>query len=201
MTEINDAKLRGFVDSIMAESRRESEGILEDLKRRREADLAVIRRELDAEVAEYYERRSLEIKARESMRVSARAAENKRQLLQFREDCAKSVFAEVRKEIEAFTQSSEYPEHLGKLLRKAVAQLGYGFAADVHLRREDMQYSDFLLTQVSGVSLGFREGTFSMGGLRLVCPARGRRIDLSFDSALSDLVGHFSELTGMQVEE
>ncbi len=201
MTEINDAKLKSFVDSIMAESRHESEGILADLKRRRDKDLAVIRRELDAEVSEYYERRSLEIKARESTRVSARAAENKRQLLQFREDCAKNVFSEVQKKIEAFTHSSDYPEHLGKLLRKAVEQLGYGFAADVHLRREDMQYSDYLLTQVSGVSLAFREGTFTMGGLRLTCPARGRRIDLSFDSAMSDLVGHFSELTGMQVEE
>ncbi len=201
MTEIKDAKLKGFVDSIMAESERESAGILSDLKRRRDAELAVIKRELESEVAGYYERRSLEIKTRESTRVSARAAENKRQLLQFREDCAKNVFAEVQKKIKSFTESEEYPEHLGKLLRKAVGQLGYGFAAEVHLRREDMKYSGFLLTQVSGVSLGFREDAFELGGLRLVCPARGRRIDLSFDSALSDLVGHFSELTGMLVEE
>lgn len=201
MTEIKDAKLKGFVESIMQESRAESEALLEQLERRRLADLAAIRRELEAEAAEYYERRSVEIRSRESTRISARAAENKRQLLQFREDCAKNVFNEVRKRIAEFTQSGEYPAHLGVLLRKAVAQLGYGFAAEVRLRREDMKHADYLLTQASGVSLGFREDSFELGGLRLVCPARGRRIDLSFDSALSDLVGHFSELTGMQMEE
>lgn len=201
MTEINDAKLKSFVESIMEESRTESETLLEQLEQRRTADIAAIRRELETEAAEYYERRSVEIRSRESTRISARAAENKRQLLQFREDCAKNVFNEVRKKIAAFTQSGEYPEHLGTLLRKAVDQLGYGFAAEVRLRREDMKHADYLLTQVSGVSLGFREDSFELGGLRLVCPARGRRIDLSFDSALSDLVGHFSELTGMQMEE
>ncbi len=201
MAEITEKKLQNFVDSIMDESRRESENLIKDFEQRRDRELAVIKRDLEAETASYYEHKSLEIKTRESTRISARAAENKRQLLQFREDCARSVFAQVRKKITSFTDSEDYPPHLGKLLRKAVSQLGYGFAAEVHLRREDMKYADYLLTQVSGVSLGFKEGTFLLGGLRLVCPARGRRIDLSFDSALSDLVGHFSELTGMQVEE
>ena len=52
-----------------------------------------------------------------------------------------------------------------------------------------------------GVRLEFREGGFSLGGLVLECPERCRRIDLSFDSALEDLEGRFSELTGFSLEE
>ncbi len=201
MAQKQDQKLQRFIGSIMAEGNSEAQAILSELEARAAAELAEYQTLLDAELRQYNERRSAEIRAKEQNRVASNAAENKRQLLQFREDCAQSVFDEVTDRIAAFTASEAYSEHLGKLLRKAVAQLGYGFAAEVHLRPEDMKYADYLLTQVSGVSLGFREGSIEVGGLRLVCPARARRIDLSFDSALADLVGHFSELSGMQVRE
>jgi vacuolar-type H+-ATPase subunit E/Vma4 len=201
MTEISDAKLQRFVDSIIDESSADAQEILKELEEKREEKLTKIRASLDTEVAQYYERRSTEIKARERARVSAKTANDKHELLELREKCAVSAFAETRKKIAEFTASEQYPEHLAALLNKAISALGYGFAAEVRLRPEDMKYTDFLLGSVSGVSLGFSEGNFMLGGLQLICQARGLRIDLSFDSAMTDLVGHFSELTGMQVEE
>ena len=44
--------------------------------------------------------------------------------------------------------------------------------------------------------LSFAEGGFSLGGLVFECPEHCRQIDLSFDAALEDLEGRFSEITG-----
>ncbi|MGI5936907.1 MAG: hypothetical protein ACOX7I_08920 [Oscillospiraceae bacterium] len=46
----------------------------------------------------------------------------------------------------------------------------------------------------------FYTGAFSLGGLRVTCKAQGRRVDASFDTALEELIGHFSELTGIKVD-
>ena len=43
------------------------------------------------------------------------------------------------------------------------------------------------------------EGDFRLGGLCLYCPKKRVRADLSFDSAMSDMVGHFSEISGMEM--
>ena len=46
----------------------------------------------------------------------------------------------------------------------------------------------------------FEEGGFSLGGLVFECAEKGRKIDLSFDAALEDLEGRFSEITGFSLE-
>ena len=50
-----------------------------------------------------------------------------------------------------------------------------------------------------GAHLAFSEGDFVLGGLRVFSPAKGQRIDMSFDTALAEMVGHITELTGMDV--
>ena len=62
-----------------------------------------------------------------------------------------------------------------------------------------MRFADELMNSASGVSLAFAEGSFALGGLSLVCLSKGRRVDMTFDSALSDMVGHFSELAGLNI--
>ena len=195
-------KLDNFKNSILAESRADVKGVLDTLEGKWDDAVEKADKSLSAEAERHKNARIAEIKARESRRVAAHMTENKRTLLRYREECADETFALARKKIREFVSSDEYPTHLGKLLKQAVNQVGYGFAADVYLRPEDMHLADYLLKSVSGVSLGFREDTsMEMGGLRLVCPARGRRVDMSFASAMQDLVGHFSELAHMQVED
>ena len=71
----------------------------------------------------------------------------------------------------------------------------------VYLRPEDMHFSDELQESVTGVNLAFREGDFYLGGMRVVCPSKGQRIDMSFDTAMSDMLGHFTEITGINMGE
>ena len=201
MNESSSIKLDNFKKSILAESRADVKSVLDTLETKWDDAVEKADKSLRAEAERYKNARIAELRAREGRRVAAHMTENKRTLLQYREECASEAFALAREKIHEFVQSEEYPVHLAKLLKQAVDQLGYGFAADVYLRPEDMHLADYLLESVTGVSLGFRESDFDMGGLRLVCTARGRRVDMSFGAAMQDLVGHFSELANMQVED
>lgn len=192
-------KLEVFRDSVLKESSEEARRIIDGLRAKQEADLMALEHELYEETQKYIASRKAEISAREGRRVSAHRSGNRQALLRYREDCAYEIFSAVHEHIREFAASPEYPEHMAGLLRRAVDQLGYGFAGDVGLRPEDMGLRKKLLGSVSGVSLRFVEAQFELGGLRLVCPSRGLRVDLSFDSAIADLVGHYSEMSGMTV--
>ena len=194
-----DKKLEAFGNAILGEAIEESRRITDELHKRQEEIISGAKAEISADAERYVNVRISEIQAREGRRVAARMTENKHTLLQYREDCATESFAKVSARIEAFTASEDYLPHLKTLLRQAVEALGYGFSATVYLRPEDMRFADELMNSASGVSLAFAEGSFALGGLSLVCLSKGRRVDMTFDSALSDMVGHFSELAGLNI--
>ena len=197
----NQKKLDAFTSSIYRSVIEESYDVLLDLKGREAEIMGRAENEICAEVEHYKIRRLAEIRAEESHRVTTRMTENKRTLLQLREEQARAAFDQAREMIVDFTESDKYLPHLCSLLQKAVDILGYGFAAEVILRPQDMKYTDALLSSVRGVSLAFREGDFTLGGLCLYCSSKGRQVDMSFDSALADMVGRFADMSGRKVEE
>ena len=196
-----DKKLAAFTDAMLNTAIEESHDIFVELSEKEKELVEKATREITAEVERYKSRKLAEIKARESHRITTRMTDNKRTLLQFREDSANLAFSEAREKIRQFTESEEYLPHLIGLLKKAIAVFGYGFAAVVYLRPEDMHFSDELHSSAAGVSLAFSEGAFTLGGLCLSCPAMGKQVDLTFDSAMSDMVGHFADMSGLQVGE
>lgn len=196
-----DKKLEAFTDTIIAEAMDEANKITFELRARQDAMIK------DAETAtandaDRYQKSSIaEIRASEERRISAKLNSNKHALLEYREAWANEMYKQVIGRINDFTASDAYFPHLKELLKKAIDSLGYGLSAEVFLRPEDLQYADELLNSTSGVSLAFTEGDFSLGGLRVVCHSKGQRIDMSFDTALSDMVGHFSEIAGIKMDE
>lgn len=200
-TQKNNKKLEDFTDAMFAEAVEESQCIFRELNDKKNKLLAKAREKINAQADRYTDKKIKEIQAREGYRVNSRMTENKRTLLQYREDCANETNAKVRERIARFTESDAYLPHLKKLLKKAVDVFGYGFAAEVHLRPEDMHFADELAKSISGVSLVFNEGNFELGGLCLYCPAKGKQVDLTFDEALYDLMDHFAEITGIRVDE
>lgn len=140
-------------------------------------------------------------KVRENKRVVAEGLAAKRSLLQFREDCADDVFDEVRRRILELPRRPEYAETLKNQLWRALDAVPGAREAKVWLRREDMGCAQGLNSASPGVKLEFLEGRFALGGLVLECAEKGRKIDLSFDAALEDLEGRFSELTGFSLED
>ncbi|NCC66685.1 MAG: hypothetical protein EOM14_00635 [Clostridia bacterium] len=195
-----EKKLEEFTNAILTKAIEESQGIVRELSQKELDIISKKKTEIEADANRYAQAKISEIRARESYRVNSRITENKRTLLQYREDCANETFAAVINKIRQFTQSPEYLPHLKMLLQQAVEVFGYGFSAQVQLRPEDMRFADELAKSVSGVSLAFSEGSFSLGGLKLYCQARNKLVDMTFDESLFDIMGHFAEITGLRVD-
>lgn len=140
-------------------------------------------------------------KVRENKRVVSEDLAAKRSLLQFREDCAADVFAEVRRRVLALHDSAGYAGTLKDQLLRALSAVPGAHSAVVELRHEDMARAADLAAAAPGVELKFVEGAFTLGGLVLDCAEAGRKIDLTFDAALEDLEGRFSEITGFSLED
>ncbi len=196
-TPETDTKLESFISAIVSEAVEESQDIARELRIRESDLIAKAEIEIAAEMERYKTVEITKIKAAERKRVNARMTENKLRQLQYREACAKEVFGDVKKQINAFTASDKYLPHLQRLLKQATDILGYGVSAEVLLRREDMHFAEALLDSAYGVSLAFSAGSFTLGGLCVNCPAKGKRVDMTFDAALGDMVGHFTELSGL----
>ena len=194
-------KLEEYTDSIIADAIEDSNKIVTELREKQEKLIQKADSDITAEALRYQNAKMAEIKTRENLRINARMTENKYKLLKYREECANEALKEVEQKIVEFSASEEYLPHLKGLLKKAVDFLGYGFLVEVYLRPEDMHFADELQASVAGVSISFCEGEFLLGGLRVVCPSKGQRIDMSFDTSMKDMVGHFSELSGLNVGE
>ncbi|MFR5782843.1 MAG: V-type ATP synthase subunit E family protein, partial [Oscillospiraceae bacterium] len=139
-------------------------------------------------------------KVRENKRVVSEGLAAKRSLLQFREDCAADVFAEVRRRVLVLHDSAGYAGTLQDQLLRALSAVP-GAQRRRELRHEDMARAADLAAAAPGVELKFVEGAFTLGGLVLDCAEAGRKIDLTFDAALEDLEGRFSEITGFSLED
>ncbi|MEA4894049.1 MAG: V-type ATP synthase subunit E [Oscillospiraceae bacterium] len=196
-----DKKLEAFTDTIISEAMDEANKITFELRDRQNAMIRDAETAIAAEAERYQKSSIAEIRAGQERRISAKLNNNKHTLLEYREAWANEMHKQVVCRINDFTASEAYLPHLKALLKKAIDFLGYGLSAEVFLRPEDMKYADELLKSTSGVSLAFCEGVFTLGGLRVVCHSKGQRIDMSFDTAMGDMVGHFSEIAGLKMDE
>lgn len=196
-----DKKLEEFTGAIIADAIEDSNKIVFDLREKQEKLIKKADADIAAEAMRYQNAKITEIKTNENLRINARMTENKHALLKYREDNANEAFKEVSAKIVEFTNSEDYLPHMKNQLKKAIDFLGYGCLVELILRPEDMHLGDELIGSVTGVSITVMEGAFSLGGLRVVCHSKGQRIDLSFDTALSDMVGHFSELAGLKMDD
>ena len=139
-------------------------------------------------------------KVKENKRIVAEGLAAKRSLLQFREDCADDVFAEVRRKILELPQRPEVRRNAQKPAlarprrrpRRERPRSGSGARTWATPRAS---------TRPRPAWLEFLEGGFSLGGLVLECPERCRHIDLSFDSALRGPGGQVLRAHRLSLEE
>lgn len=199
-TNNDQRKLEIFVSTILSEAAEETAKITKQLDSTQSKAIAKVKSNLVSEAQRYEKSKKAAIIARESKRVSTHMYEARRKQLQFREDCASEFYLMAEQHLNDFISSDEYPEHLARLLLRALKWLGRDNEVELALRAEDMHLSEFLQSKAPDVKMSFMEGAFVLGGLRLTCHARAIRVDLSFDSAVSDIIGHFHELSGMSLD-
>ena len=194
-----EEKLHAFTQTALREASRDAQRIKNELRAAHDKDMAEARTKYKAEISRWREARAAEVRSAEMRRVNSVLAENRRAMLDYRESCAADVFEALPERIRAFTASADYPAHMVRLLRRAREAIGGDAPMELYLREADMGLAERLRAALPDTRLTVLEGDFRLGGLCLYCPEKHVRADLSFDSAMTDMVGHFSELSGMEM--
>ena len=191
------SKIEGFTSAVITAAEQHAARINEETEQLEREAIDNYAADLKAAAAKRRAAALADAKVRENKRVVSEGLAAKRSLLQFREDCAADVFAEVRRRVLALHDSAGYAGTLQDQLLRALSAVPGAHSAVVELRHEDMARA----AAAPGVELKFVEGAFTLGGLVLDCAEAGRKIDLTFDAALEDLEGRFSEITGFSLED
>ena len=191
------SKLEGFTSAVITAAEQHAARINEETEQLEREAIDNYAADLKAAAAKRRAAALADAKVRENKRVVSEGLAAKRSLLQFREDCA----ADVRRRVLALHDSPGYAGTLKDQLLRALSAVPGAHSAVVELRHEDMARAADLAAAAPGVELKFVEGAFTLGGLVLDCAEAGRKIDLTFDAALEDLEGRFSEITGFSLED
>ena len=194
-----EEKLYSFTQTALREATRDAQRIKDELRAKHDKAMAEVHIKYKAEISRWREAKAAEVRSAEMRRVNTVLADNRRAMLDYRESCAQDVFEALPERIRAFTESDAYPAHMVRLLRRAYESIGGNAPMELCLREKDMHLREKLCAALPEATLTVVEGNFTLGGLCLSCPDKRMRADLSFDSAMADMVGHFSELSGMEM--
>ncbi len=200
MSDRND-KLEKFKQLVLEDAVEERRAILEQVEQQRRKRLQAAQQEIQRRIDAETRKRAVAIQAEAGRKISRRMMENKRTVATCREEIGREVFSVVRERILAFTETEEYLPHLKRLYIEAFSALGSPYDGVIYLREEDMKYQRELAACLPGRHVTFQPGKFLLGGLMVDCHSKLLRADQSYDTALSDLEGHFAELFGIALAD
>lgn len=200
MSEL-DQKLDSFIQIILKDAQAEREATLQELKQQWNERINAIEIQLLTEAYHYIQDEISALRAEAGRSISKNLMEDRKKVSEAREKIAHEVFDAVRIKIREFTKSPDYTAHMEQLFLHAFQALGSPHDAVVFLRPEDLSMQQSLAALMPASYIEFKEGSFSLGGLILDCHSKMQRADVSFDTALSDLNGHFAELIGLSLSD
>ncbi len=190
-----------FTQIVFDDASRERTQILEDIETRRSQCLREAEDAARAKMRQTILEESGRIVAESGRKVSRHMLESKRRVATRREAMADEVFAGVREKLSAFHDTPEYRGKLKQLYCKAFEALGNPYDAVIYLRKEDLSMDSELARLLPGRHVEFLEGNIALGGLIMDCHSKMLRVDLSYDTALGELDGHFAELFGLRLSD
>ncbi len=192
--------LKCFLENIQAAAEEDIRLKTEEASARMEEELERIRREAETMGEELRRTGIAQVQSAGAQELAARETENRQKLLARRQACAGETMALVLDKLRRYTALPEYPERLVALTEKALAALGGPKEAILCLRREDMAHGAYIGRRIRGVALSLQEGDMALGGVQVVCPGAGRRVDMSFDATLREAENRFGEISGLGIE-
>lgn len=200
MPDMND-KFDRFKQLVLEEALQDQQALRTQVAQERSRRLREAEEQIKRETDEYVQERARAITSETGREISRRMLADKRAVAAQRETIAADVFAAVREKILSFTETEEYLPHLKALYVDAFQALGNPYDGQILLRPQDMQYARELAASLPGRHVTFLEGDFKLGGLIVDCQSRLLRADMSYDTALGDLEGHFAELFGISLAD
>ena len=168
------------------------ESLVEEIRRRGEADLATVTAGRDAESAKIIAERDrqvadvraqvahatdVEIAHERTQRLAAAKLQSRKLLYEAREQRLEGAIAETRSLLQEYTRSTQYPAVLKRMVTAATEALGKQLR--IFGRGEDAA----LLAKVAGKSFDPAPQPI-LGGLIAETPDGSRRLNLSFDELL-----------------
>ncbi len=194
-------KLIHFTDNVLKAASKESEELERQLADQRKTALDEARKAAWENAKAYYDREAARLKAEAGREISRHLMEGKRQVYLRRSQVAQEVCAQVRQRVDEFVASPAYPEHLKKLLARAMERLDGVEEIYLRLRQEDLELGPMLAESVAPVKVKYEGGRIQIGGLAIRCPEMGIRVDCTFDTELEELSGHFAETFGLSLSD
>jgi vacuolar-type H+-ATPase subunit E/Vma4 len=196
MTDINE-KLARFTNTILTEASAEASALEQKQSEYHKRQLRLVEAEASTDANAYYNMQKSRILAEAVRALSQHKLEHKKSLALQRELMAQHVFARVSGLITEFTQSLDYHLWLQTKLTEILSKNTDCRILQIDLRSEDFPLRSDLMAFTGGKDVLFREGAFRMGGLSVEFPEKKLCFDATFDTAFSELEGHFSQLCKM----
>jgi vacuolar-type H+-ATPase subunit E/Vma4 len=169
------------LESLVEEIRRRGEAELQSISEHRTAETARIAADRDHKVEEVRSQSArateLEVQRERAQRVAAAKLRSRKLLYEAREERLEGAITETRELLRGFTSSAAYPSVLRRMC--TVANDALGKPVRVSGRVEDAG----LLTKVAGKSFDPTPQPI-LGGLIAETPDGSRRLNLSFDELL-----------------
>lgn len=201
MAELNNNSFDRFTQIVFDDASDERSRILEEVNARRDQALQEAEDAERAKMRQAIQDESVRVEAESGREISRHMLESKRRIATRREAMADEVFGAVREKLMAYHSTPDYRENLKKLYCKAFETLGNPYDAVIYLRKEDLDMDSELARLLPGRHVEFQEGSFALGGLIMDCQSKMQRVDLTYDTALSELDGHFAELFGLRLSD
>ena len=196
----NNGKLQRFTRAILDAANEQADAVHAEADEQEKSTLASYRAEAEARGEQSRALSQSEIRAREEKRVMTETMNARRAVLTFDRSYARRVGEECRSRLAPYPSTPEYAGTLDDLLRAGLAAVPEAKTARVLLRREDISHTAHLRAAAGAGQLSFAEGFIDLGGLVIEFPEQHRRADMTFDTALHDLSGRFTDIVGFGME-
>ena len=127
------SKIEGFTSAVITAAEQHAARINEETEQLEREAIDNYAADLKAAAAKRRAAALADAKVRENKRVVSEGLAAKRSLLQFREDCAADVFAEVRRRVLALHDSAEYAGTLKDQLLRALSAVPGAHLSLIHI--------------------------------------------------------------------
>lgn len=155
-----------------------------------------LREDAQAKAAQWYEQEAAELTARHAIEMSRLKDENHRKLMKERALLVDTLFEEVKQRLNAYRKTSAYLETLKQRLQP-YAQIKDALILQVGACDEALL--DELLKELGPKAHGEVSAQITLGGFRLINPAKAQMSDESYDSVLAEAKEQFLLTSGLTI--
>ena len=180
-----DEKLRLFTEAILSDATTDSQAILAEVNRQREASVTNSEDDSLGAAYIYIKNEIARIHTENERRISRKQMEHRQLLHARRAELSEEVLRDARDKLANYVAQPAYTEQLTGMVREAANVFG-GAPIVIGLRHEDMPLVPQLQQTVQHMNVSFVEDSFKLGGLTVECPAMRQCINRTFDASFSD---------------